>query len=112
MLNRVNYSPVSTEGSPTKLSEESLPYIITEEKMPSKTRKWEVFPGRNTFYCDGRIRNDISHWITNNIDLTPLGIIKKFDLFQLNLAETTNYGHFGKEYLPWEKTDIAKELNF
>ena len=63
-------------------------------------------------YCDGRIRNDISHWITNNIDLTPLGIIKKFDLFQLNLAETTNYGHFGKEYLPWEKTDIAKELNF
>ena len=32
-----------------------------------------------------------------------------FDLFKLNLADTTNYGHFGKNYLPWEKTDIAKD---
>ena len=63
-------------------------------------------------YCDGKVRNDISNWVANNIDLTPLGIIKKFDLFKLNLADTTNYGHFGKNHLPWEKTDIAKELNF
>ena len=63
-------------------------------------------------YCDGKVRNDISNWISKNIDLTPLGIIRKFDLFKLNLADTTNYGHFGKSYLPWEKTDIAKEFNF
>lgn len=63
-------------------------------------------------YCDGKVRNDISNWISKNIDLTPLGIIRKFDLFKLNLADTTNYGHFGKNYLPWEKTDIAKEFNF
>jgi S-adenosylmethionine synthetase len=63
-------------------------------------------------YCDGKVRNDISNWICKNIDLTPLGIIRKFDLFKLNLADTTNYGHFGKSYLPWEKTDIAKEFNF
>ena len=63
-------------------------------------------------YCDGKVRNDISNWVANNIDLTPLGIIKKFDLFKLNLADTTNYGHFGKNHLPWEKTDIAKGLNF
>jgi len=63
-------------------------------------------------YCDGRIRNDISSWISKHIDLTPLGIIKKFNLFQLNLSDTTNYGHFGKKNLPWEKTDISKELNF
>ena len=27
-----------------------------------------------------------------NVDLTPLGIIRKFNLFKLDLTETTNYG--------------------
>tara|TARA_Y100000741_G_scaffold4054_1_gene3440 strand:+ start:318 stop:1454 length:1137 start_codon:yes stop_codon:yes gene_type:complete len=63
-------------------------------------------------YCDGEVRNDISDWILKNIDLTPLGIIRKFNLFQLDLSETTNYGHFGKESLSWENTDIANQLNF
>ena len=30
-------------------------------------------------YCDGKVRNDISDWIYQNIDLTPLGIIRKFN---------------------------------
>ena len=63
-------------------------------------------------YCDGKVRNDISDWIYKNIDLTPLGIIRKFNLFQLNLSETTNYGHFGKEGLAWENTDISNQLKF
>ncbi|XP_063218838.1 palmitoyltransferase ZDHHC18 isoform X2 [Bacillus rossius redtenbacheri] len=29
-----------------------IPYII---KMPHVTRKWEIFPGRNRFCCDGRL---------------------------------------------------------
>jgi|TARA_B100001093_G_scaffold282519_1_gene269931 S-adenosylmethionine synthetase len=62
-------------------------------------------------YCDGKVRNDISEWVTKNIDLTPLGIIRKFDLFKLNLSDTTNYGHFGKSNLPWEKIDLVKEFN-
>ena len=32
-------------------------------------------------YADGKVRTDIADWFTNNIDLTPLGIINKFDLF-------------------------------
>ena len=63
-------------------------------------------------YCDGKVRNDISDWIYQNIDLTPLGIIRKFNLFKLNLTETTNYGHFGKNHLAWENTDMANQLNF
>ena len=41
--------------------------------------------------------------INNNFDLTPRGIINTLNLEQPIYAETTNYGHFGKEYLPWEK---------
>ena len=26
--------------------------------------------------------------------------------FDLDLTETTNYGHFGKQNLPWEKVDL------
>ena len=53
-------------------------------------------------YADGEIRLDLSEWITKNIDLTPLGIINRFKLFNIDLIDTTNYGHFGKSHF-WEK---------
>lgn len=56
-------------------------------------------------YADGKVRKDISDWFKENIDLTPKGIIQKFNLFDLDLTQTTNYGHFGKSELPWEKID-------
>jgi len=40
------------------------------------------------------------------VDLTPKGIIERFNLFRPIYSSTTNYGHFGKDYLPWEKTDL------
>ena len=58
----------------------------------------------------GQVRVDLADWFTNNIDLTPLGIINKFDLFNIQLTDTTNYGHFGKDNLPWEQTDLTDEL--
>jgi S-adenosylmethionine synthetase len=48
----------------------------------------------------------ITDWVQHNVDLTPAGIIKRFDLFRPIYRSTTNYGHFGKDYLPWEKLDL------
>jgi S-adenosylmethionine synthetase len=45
-------------------------------------------------------------YILDNVDLTPQGIIKRFDLFRPIYGETTNYGHFGKHWLPWEQCDL------
>ena len=41
--------------------------------------------------------------IKNKFDLTPAGIIKYLNLKEAIYTKTTNYGHFGKENLPWEK---------
>ena len=41
--------------------------------------------------------------IESKYDLTPKGIIDLFDLRRPIYTQTTNYGHFGKENLPWEK---------
>jgi S-adenosylmethionine synthetase len=48
----------------------------------------------------------ITNGVQDNVDLTPAGIIKRFDLFRPIYRSTTNYGHFGKDYLPWEKLDL------
>ena len=41
--------------------------------------------------------------IQEKFDLTPNGIIKYLDLKKPIYKETTNYGHFGKENMTWEK---------
>ena len=46
---------------------------------------------------------EIVEIIKSNFDLTPRGIINSLDLEKPIYTKTTNYGHFGKEELPWEK---------
>lgn len=46
---------------------------------------------------------DIQQFIEQNYDLTPKGIIKTLDLLNVKYSDTSTYGHFGKDYLPWEK---------
>ncbi len=46
---------------------------------------------------------DIQKYIENNYDLTPKGIISTLDLLNVRYSDTSTYGHFGKDYLPWEK---------
>ena len=47
---------------------------------------------------------EIVKMIYKNFDLTPRGIINYLDLRKPIYRDTTNYGHFGKENLNWEKT--------
>jgi S-adenosylmethionine synthetase len=61
-----------------------------------------------SFYVktDGANDRELEKWIQNNVDLTPKGIIDKFDLFSPIYSRTTNLGHFGKEGLPWEEVNL------
>jgi S-adenosylmethionine synthetase len=49
---------------------------------------------------------ELTKWIQENVDLTPKGIIDRFELFRPIYSKTTNYGHFGKSDLPWERVDL------
>ena len=53
-----------------------------------------------------RDSRDLTKWIQENVDLSPKGIIDRFDLFSPIYSSTTNYGHFGKDYLPWEQVNL------
>lgn len=48
----------------------------------------------------------LTKWVQDNVDLTPKGIIDRFELFRPIYSKTTNYGHFGKPDLPWEQIDL------
>jgi len=46
----------------------------------------------------------IEKFIKENIDMSPKGIIDRFDLFNYtNYSKNCTYGHFGNKDVPWEK---------
>ena len=57
----------------------------------------------NTFGTGTKTEEEIVEKIKEKFDLTPEGIIKYLGLRKPIYRQTTNYGHFGKENLPWEK---------
>ena len=57
-------------------------------------------------YADGEVRSDLAEELKQHVDLTPKGIIDKFELFNIKLSDTTNYGHFGNTTMPWEQVDL------
>lgn len=56
-----------------------------------------------TFGTNTIPEEEIVEKIKNKFDLTPNGIIRYLGLNKPIYAKTTNYGHFGKEELEWEK---------
>ena len=58
-----------------------------------------------SIYIDSNGHNrSIANFIEREIDLTPKGIIDRFDLFNYNnYSENCIYGHFGDKDVPWEQ---------
>ena len=56
-----------------------------------------------TFGTSSYSEEELIQIIKNKFDLTPNGIIDYLHLRDVKYVKTTNYGHFGKENLPWEK---------
>lgn len=52
----------------------------------------------------------IAEAVSNCFSFKPADIVKQLDLLRPIYRETTHYGHFGKEGLPWESTAKAQEL--
>ncbi len=57
-----------------------------------------------SIYVDSNGHNaSIAKFIENEIDLTPKGIIDRFDLFKYtDYSKNCTYGHFGDKDVPWE----------
>jgi len=58
-----------------------------------------------SIYVDSNGHNrSIQKYIRDNIDLTPKGIIDRFDLFKFyDYSKNCVYGHFGNKDVPWER---------
>ncbi len=57
----------------------------------------------NTFGTSSKSEEELVELIKEKFDLTPNGIIDYLGLKEPIYCKTTNYGHFGKSDLPWEK---------
>ena len=57
----------------------------------------------DTFSTNTISEEEIINKINKKFDLTPRGIINYLNLEAPIYRKTTNYGHFGKKELPWEK---------
>ncbi len=53
---------------------------------------------------------EIADFILKNVDLTPRGIIEKFNLRRPIYRQTAVYGHFGRDEFPWENLDLVDVL--
>lgn len=104
---------------PTKV-DRSAAYMmryLAKNIVASKQAKWATCQisyaiGKSepmSFYIeteDINLGRELTDYINKNVDLTPKGIIDRFDLFQPIYSLTTNYGHFGKSNLPWEELNL------
>ncbi|NRA64451.1 MAG: methionine adenosyltransferase [Pseudobacteriovorax sp.] len=62
-------------------------------------------------YGTGKISEpEIATAVREVFRLTPRGIVETFDLLRPIYQGTASYGHFGKDNLPWEKTDRVEAL--
>ena len=53
---------------------------------------------------------ELTEIVNKHFDFRPYSIISQLGLRAPIYSQTTNYGHLGKDRLPWEQTDKAEEL--
>lgn len=59
----------------------------------------------------GKVSDEkITEAVLKVFDFRPEAIIENLSLRAPIYAAVTNYGHFGKKDVPWEKTDVCEEL--
>jgi S-adenosylmethionine synthetase len=59
----------------------------------------------------GKVADDqIARAVEQVFSFKPADIVRQLDLLRPIYRQTTNYGHFGKDGLPWEATDKAAAL--
>lgn len=62
-------------------------------------------------YGTGSVSDDaLLEAVWSVFDCRPAVISEDLGLYQPIFTDSTNYGHFGKPYLPWEETDRVSEL--
>jgi S-adenosylmethionine synthetase len=62
-------------------------------------------------YGTGKVNDaELAQAIKQTFDLTPSGIISRFNLKRPIYSKTAAYGHFGRNEFPWEKLDYTDKL--
>ena len=64
----------------------------------------------HTFGTSEYTEEQIAKILFKVFDFRPLAIIENLHLREPIFRQSTNYGHFGKENLPWEKCDKVEEI--
>lgn len=62
-------------------------------------------------YGTGKVSDiDLAKAVEQTFDLTPSGIINRFNLKRPIYYKTAAYGHFGRSEFPWEKLDYTDKI--
>ncbi len=62
-------------------------------------------------YGTGKVDDvQLAEAVSKTFDMTPAGIIRRFDLKRPIYQKTAAYGHFGREEFPWEKLDFVDAI--
>jgi len=64
----------------------------------------------DTFDTGKAPAEEISKAVREIFDFRPANIVKELDLLRPIYRSSTNYGHFGKAELPWEKCNRVEQL--